>query len=296
MSGKSSNRGWIILAAVLVACLALLVAGCAVMRHNRVQESAREVAAADACGTVPGDDAADDGEWMSDTTGWELPAWTSGSTGVPVTHSGYTASYNTERLIPDWVAYTLTAEEVAGTVGRGSGFRPDPSLDCAQAVDADYRNSGWDRGHMAPAADMRWSSSAMSESFYLVNVCPQHPNLNRGDWKELEDLCRSLAVRYGELQIVCGPLVWDNALGRIGAGGVCVPDAFFKALLVRTDSVTCSSIAFVFENAPGNRPLAFYAVSVDSVEVLSGLDLFARLPDGPESRIESSFDLSLWGL
>ncbi|MGN0189754.1 MAG: DNA/RNA non-specific endonuclease [Candidatus Cryptobacteroides sp.] len=287
MPGKSSNRGWIILAVILVLCLGLVVAGCAVMRLNRGQAGVDEA--------VAGDGVPEDNGWMSDTTGWELPAWTSGGTSVPVTHSGYTASYNTERLIPDWVAYTLTAEEVAGTVGRGSGFRPDPSLDCPQAVDADYRNSGWDRGHMAPAADMRWSTSAMSESFYLVNVCPQHPGLNRGDWKELEDLCRNLAVKYGELRIVCGPLVRDNALGRIGSG-VCVPDAFFKALLARTDSLTLSSIAFVFENAPGNRPVASYAVSVDSVETLSGLDLFARLPDGPESLIESSFDLSLWGL
>lgn len=226
----------------------------------------------------------------------ELPQWTKTDTTEIVDHMGYMVNYNTSLLIPNWVAYRLSEFETDGHAPRASKFRPDPELRCAQACDDDYRNSGWDRGHMAPAADMKWSTQAMYESFYLTNVCPQNSNLNRGDWKELEDKVRELALKYHDVYVVCGPVVKECRFGKIGKNGVTVPDAFFKALMVQTGRAEYSAVGFIMENRAGSRPLASYAVPVDSVEAFAWLDLFHNLPDVLEDRMEAMVDLAVWGL
>ena len=96
-------------------------------------------------------------------------------------HAGYTTSYNTTTLIPKWVAYELTDEEVQGVFPRSGSFGMDPDSTGRQAMREDYSNSGWDKGHMAPAADMKWSEQSMYESFYLTNICPQNHTLNERD-------------------------------------------------------------------------------------------------------------------
>lgn len=104
---------------------------------------------------------------------------------------GYTTSYNREHKIPNWVAWELTPEKLIERESRTDKFLPDPDLPENQAVTTDdYKRSGMDRGHMCPAGDNRWHWKAMQESFYMTNICPQNHNLNRGDWKELEDACR----------------------------------------------------------------------------------------------------------
>lgn len=226
----------------------------------------------------------------------ELPQWTRTDTTEIVDHMGYMVNYNKTLLIPEWVAYRLSEFEVNGHASRSSKFRPDPDISCIQACDSDYRNSGWDRGHMAPAADMKWSTQAMYESFYLTNVCPQNSNLNRGDWKELEDKVRELALKYHDVYVVCGPVVNACEFGKIGANGVTVPDAFFKAIMVHTGKAEYSAVGFIMANRAGNRPLSSYAVPVDSVEAYTGLDLFHNLPDVLEEKVESVVDFSVWGL
>lgn len=248
------------------------------------------VAAAENSGTMTAEEALD---VMSRL---ELPQWTRTDTAEVVDHMGYMVNYNASLLIPNWVAYRLSEFEVEGHASRASKFRPDPDLVCAQACDDDYRNSGWDRGHMAPAADMKWSTQAMYESFYLTNVCPQNKNLNRGDWKELEDKVRELALQFHDVYVVCGPVVKERRFGKIGGNGVTVPDAFFKALMVQTGKAEYSAIGFIMENRAGNRPLSSYAVSVDSAEVLTGLDLFHNLPDVLENKVEATVDMAVWGL
>lgn len=104
---------------------------------------------------------------------------------------GYITSYNREHKIPNWVAWELTPEKLIERESRTDKFLPDPDLPENQAVTTDdYKRSGMDRGHMCPAGDNRWHWKAMQESFYMTNICPQNHNLNRGDWKELEDACR----------------------------------------------------------------------------------------------------------
>ena len=150
-----------------------------------------------------------------------------------IEHMAYTVSYNNDWKLPNWVAYELTKEETVGEVERCDGFSPDPKVKGEAVVHGDYtRNPGkYDRGHMAPAADMKWSESAMQESFYTTNICPQNANLNRGDWNDIEELVRDYAQRYGSVYIVCGPIVGDAPEYMGNYQRIAIPDAFYKAIL-----------------------------------------------------------------
>ena len=119
---------------------------------------------------------------------YELPRVIKNQPEQVIQHLGYTVSYNPEWLVPNWVAYELTNFETGGEQERKNHFKPDPLVNGDPVVTSDYSNSGYDRGHMAPAADMKWSEQAMRESFYMTNMCPQLHNLNAGDWKDLEEL------------------------------------------------------------------------------------------------------------
>jgi endonuclease G len=183
------------------------------------------------------------------------------------------------------VAYELTAAETEPKFPRQGRFMPDPKVRGASAVTGDYRKSGYDRGHMAPAADMRWDRRAMRESFYLSNVCPQNSNLNRGRWGDLEQDVRRWAKACGAVYVVCGPIVGRQPL-CIGTDQVAVPDSFFKVLCRRVDS-HYQAIGFIFPNQACHAPVASYALSVDSVEKRTSLDFFSQLPDSIENRIEA---------
>lgn len=209
-----------------------------------------------------------------------------------IEYLGYSVSYNKDRKIPNWVSYELLASETDGPYSRkGKNFRQDPSLNLPQAEDNDYRNSGWSRGHMAPAGDFKWSSTAMEETFYFTNCCPQDQSLNAGQWSTLEKKVRDWANRFGSVRVVTGPLVWENSYGTIGYNKVVVPDAFFKAVLAGEQS-----IAFVMYNKSENENMQKCAMSVDQLEELSGIDFFAELDDTFENQVESTFNLRNWGL
>lgn len=221
----------------------------------------------------------------------ELPAILDSD--IVLVYSGFVINYNTQYLIPNWVAYELTAEEVEGKIPRAKGFSMDLDFSRRQATREDYSHSGWDKGHMAPAADMKWSLGAMNESFYLTNVCPQNHELNGKDWHILEKIIRDWALKYGTLWIVCGPYIYSNKYGAIGENKVMVPDGFFKAIL-RFDGSNYQSIAFVFENDSKNQPLQNAVVSVNDVEALIGYDLFVNLDNHFEEDIESQANFGDW--
>lgn len=205
-------------------------------------------------------------------------------------HTGYTVSYNEDLKIPNWVAWILTPERFQDAVSRTDDFLPDPSVDDPVTTD-DYKHSGYDRGHMCPAADNKWNEQAMKESFYMTNICPQNHNLNRGDWKELEDACREWTYQNKTLYVVCGPLLYNNHHKTIGLHKVVVPDAFYKVVLSLTPP---KAIGFVYRNTSGNKPLDSYVNSVDQVERLAGIDFFPELPDSVESKVEAECDISDW--
>ena len=135
----------------------------------------------------------------------------------------------------------------------------------------------------------------MRESFYMTNICPQHHNLNRGDWKELEDDCRRWVEVSGTIYIVCGPILYKNDISYIGKERkIRVPNAFFKVILAGLDEGSPRAIGFIYKNASGNNPLDHYVNSVDQVERITGLDFFSQLPDDIEDEIESNYNINQW--
>ena len=226
----------------------------------------------------------------------EIPALTDG--GRIVQHGAYVSSYNTETLIPNWVAYELTAEETGGDKKReGIEFRMDPDLKgCTQAMREDYYGSGWTKGHLMPAADAAFSNSTMAETFYFTNICPQDETLNAGDWQYLEKKVRQWANRYGSIWVVTGPIVGENRYGTIGDRDVVVPDAFYKALLIRKKNGSYSAVAFVMDNDDERYYLKDCAMTINELESLTGFDFFPSLDDKIEEKVESTIRRSDWGL
>lgn len=226
----------------------------------------------------------------------EIPALTDG--GRLVCHEAYVTSYNPETRIANWVAYELTAEETEGARRReGMEFRMDPDLKgVRQAMREDYSGSGWTKGHLMPAADAAFDSDAMAETFYLTNICPQNETLNAGDWQYLEKKVRNWANRYGSVWVVTGPIVGNNQYGTIGDREVVVPDAFYKALLIRKKNGSYSAVAFVMDNDDGRYYLKDCYLNINDLEALTGLDFFPGLDDKIEEKVESNVRLSDWGL
>jgi endonuclease G len=230
--------------------------------------------------------------------GAELPKWEKQDGGAKdeeiIRHEGFVVSYNPELRLANWVAWALTAEEAQGGVAeRTDDFRPDPNLKGASAQTGDYKNSGYDRGHLAPAGDMGWSEAAMRESFYLTNICPQSPNLNRGLWRVVEERCREWAREYGVVLIVSGPVAQAGG-ERIGGNGVAVPQFFYKVICRLSDN-KYHGIAFLLENrAYGKTDWRELAIPIDSVEEVTGLDFFSLLPDREEEAMERTVEADKW--
>ena len=206
--------------------------------------------------------------------------------------TAYTASYDATNKIPRWVAWHLTAEHTSGEQGRLSNFIVDEDVPAPRAELADYKGSGYDRGHMCPAGDNKWGYEPMRESFLLTNICPQNRSLNCGDWNELEILCRNWANKYGDIYIVCGPILYKGEHQTIGPNKVTVPEAFFKVVLCMTGEP--KGIGFIYKNEKCNNPKSSYVNTIDDVERITGLDFFPALPDDIEERIESACDLNDW--
>lgn len=224
----------------------------------------------------------------------ELPTTHKGET--IISHTGFTLSYDREHNVPRWVAWQLTKAETEGTIPRAKDFLPDPSIEARHRVTSDdYKNSGYDRGHMVPAADMHWSARAMTECFYMTNICPQSRNLNSGSWATLEKACRRWAKQEGAVYIVCGPIYDTNRRAkRIGLQHkISVPNKFFKVVL-STRKGKEKAIGFIYNNRDGQQPMSQTACTVDRVEAITGLDFFADLDDRLEKRIEATADLKSW--
>jgi endonuclease G len=207
----------------------------------------------------------------------------------------YVLSHNSAHKVPDWVGYHLTREHIlAGNVPRSDDFRPDVDLEPGERSELkDYKGSGFDRGHMAPADVMKWSERAMSESFLLSNMAPQvGAGFNSGIWKSLEGKVQKWALARGELYVVTGPIHDSGTLGTIGANKVTVPGHFYMVIF---DPVRVEAIAFILPNKknPGSQ-LPTFIVSVDTVETKTGLDFLAELEDSVEQLIEAKIQPGLW--
>lgn len=207
-------------------------------------------------------------------------------------YTGFMVNFNKDNHTPNYVAWELLASEAEGNVGRTNNFWQDLDIEGCPAH-RDYTGSGYDRGHMCPAADQKWDRNAMEDCFVMANMCPQDHSLNAGAWETLEEKERTWAKRDSAIMIIAGPLYDVDDTKRIGDPGVRVPSAFFKVLLAPYVKEP-RAIAFVYPNmsSPGN--MKSYAMSVDDLENISGFDFFSTLPDDIENKIEAEFSFEEW--
>ncbi|RLD57513.1 MAG: DNA/RNA non-specific endonuclease [Bacteroidetes bacterium] len=195
-----------------------------------------------------------------------------------LTYTGFHLAYNEQFEQAAWVAYVLTRDEIeSGTIERTNNFRSDTSIASGSASPADYRRSGFDRGHLAPAGDMKWDHLAMSQSFLMSNMSPQRPSFNRGIWRKLETKVRNWAMEKDSIYVITGPL-FSPGDSLIGENGVGVPGHYFK-VLVDLSPPDHDMIAFLLPNSGSSEDLIQFAITVDSLEQLTGYDFFSVAPD-----------------
>ena len=207
--------------------------------------------------------------------------------------TGYVTYFNYQTNNPDWVAWELTSAEAYGRLDRnGYEFVPDNALPRANRVAFyDYKGTKYDRGHMCPAGDMKWSAAAMRDCFYMSNVCPQTRELNHVSWERLESACRRWAKKMGSIYIVCGPVYWKKVPEYIGVSHrVAVPDGFFKVVLCLQEGKE-KGIAFYYDNTDVTQSMRKAVRSIDQIEKMTRLDFFSELPDGLENRLEAMRNL-----
>ena len=206
-----------------------------------------------------------------------------------VKHTYYTLSYSEENEQAYWVYYELTPQLISGTQSRTDDFRADPMVSTGSASLADYSGSGYDRGHLCPAADMTLNKTSMSETFYLSNMSPQLAGFNRGIWSSLEEQVRKWALDYSKLYVVTGPIFKDN-IASIGINKVTVPGYFYKVLYDGKSRM----IGFILPNASSSKSLVQFTVKVDEIEQKTGIDFFSGLDDKLENQLESSINTDNW--
>ena len=206
---------------------------------------------------------------------------------------GYALGYIEKHEQPAWVVYKLTRSEVfAKAVKRTNRFVEDPEIPTGSATAADYRRSGYDRGHLAPAADMAFSLQTMKDSFYYSNMSPQRSQFNRGIWKDLEEQVRQFAVKEEEIYVVTGPVLPDEKTITIGPNAVTVPSHFYKVVFDLTPPQ--KMIGFILPNEGSKADLRKFAVTVDAVEEATGLDFFSILPKKIQEKLESTITVNAW--
>ncbi len=219
----------------------------------------------------------------------------SSTTGQVIHHQFYSLSYSEDHEQAEWVAYVLHRDSLEKPwLRRRDQFTEDPQVRTGTATDNDYRNSGYDRGHLVPAADMAYNPEALRETFYFSNISPQSRNFNQGIWRELEELTRDWAKKYEQLYVVTGPVLSQETKGEIGVTRVSVPAAYYKVLLDLTEP-ELKGVAFLLPNEVSYDPLFEFATTIDKVEEITGIDFFPDLMDDEqEESIESTFNIDLW--
>jgi len=210
-----------------------------------------------------------------------------------IRHSAMFLCYDEAHEQAKWVAHIISPDVITGGFSRSNDFREDPKVSTGTAVKDDYWYSGYDRGHMAPSADFRWSRKALSESYFYSNMSPQKPELNRESWAMLEDKLRYYVITTGEpLIIITGPVLTEG-LATIGENKVSIPKLNYKIALDLTGPEK-KAIGFVMRNGKNEYPTFSYAVTIDSIEKLTGLNFFPSLPDDLERKLKSDLRIELW--
>ncbi|MEM9141874.1 MAG: DNA/RNA non-specific endonuclease [Bacteroidota bacterium] len=234
----------------------------------------------------------------SETTGYEpetvfpqvlRPSSTQGSIAI---HNHYMLSYMEAYEQAEWVAYVLKKDHLTYDDRERPYFIEDPQVKSKSADWRNYRGSGYDRGHLCPAGDRRFSEQAYNETFYTSNISPQDRNFNAGIWNRLENQVRQWAKRYGELYVITGGVL-EEGLIEIGEEDVDVPRYYFK-IVVRGRPDEPKALAFLMPGKESPRPLKDFLVSIDALEKRTGIDFFEKLDDAVETEIETQINNGGW--
>ena len=216
---------------------------------------------------------------------------------VLIDHSAMALVYDEEHEHAKWVAHIILPAIVNGQIGRTNDFREDPKVTTGTAVKADYWYSGYDRGHLAPSADFRWSKTALSESYFYSNMSPQLPEFNRQSWAALEDrLRRYVAFSREQVYVVSGAILTDDLpkmQNEERENEVSIPELYYK-VVVDLEGDDKKGIAYLMKNGVNDHPVVSYAVPIDSIEALSGIDFFASLDPELQALLESDADYAKW--
>jgi endonuclease G len=205
-----------------------------------------------------------------------------------VDHGFFRICYDTSVKAPVWTEYELRPENLGGAAAsRRPNFRRDPSAAFPTASSADFRNSGYARGHVVPAADFAWSAEAHRATFFLTNVIAQDQSVNAGRWRSLENAVRRIAATADSVLVFSGPLFDSGSIEFLAPGGVAVPSHSYKVLLAVHNGARTMFAAIIPNGRNPSQPLNFFAVTVDEVERRTGLDFFAFLEDAEEAALES---------
>ena len=223
-----------------------------------------------------------------------------------IEHKAYCLVYSEENEQAKWVSHIISVDIVNGRFGRSNDFRIDPLIKTGSSEEADYFNKilqpdgtydydgfGYDRGHLAPSADFRWSQIALSESYFYSNMSPQRPQFNRDGWADLEDLMRAYVFeKKNSLFVVTGPVLTDSMkVLRRSVNDITIPEFYFK---VAYDAKNKTGIGFLLPNEAIKYPIEYYAKTIDEIEDITGIDFFASLPESLENVVESQKNIDWW--
>ena len=214
------------------------------------------------------------------------------TTGQVIEHQYFSLSYSEEHEQAEWVAYELTREMAQGQLPRYNRYQVDEEVLTGSAENADYRKSGYDRGHLVPAGDMKFDRDALDETFYFSNMSPQRHDFNSGVWNRLEIQVRRWAIEHEHLYVVTGPVL-NSPIAQIGANRVSVASHFYKALLKDAEEGH-KVIAFLLPHQQMAEELQSFALPIDELEELTSIDFFPSFSDSLMEKVESEVELSPW--
>lgn len=212
------------------------------------------------------------------------------TTGDVYKRDGYTFSYSEPHEQSEWVAYSLDASDFNYANYERPYFVQDPLVETNSADWKNYKNSGYDKGHLCPAGDRKASFKSYKETFYTSNISPQRHDFNSGVWNRLEEKTRYWAEKYNGIYVITGGVL-TNDLKTIGKENVAVPNYFYKVLLTKDGT---RMIGFLVPHKDSNKPLYEFVTSVDAIEKLTGIDFFPNLDDAIETELEKSTDYKKW--
>ena len=209
-----------------------------------------------------------------------------------VHHQNYSLSYSEEHEQAEWVAYELKESQLSSVNHKRPYFEIDKAVKTGAANWRNYKKSGYDRGHLCPAGDRRFSKEAHDETFLTSNISPQNHAFNAGVWNRLEQKVRYWAKKNKGVFVITGGVL-KNGLNNIGDENVSVPEQFYKVLLDNTNG-EIKILAFLLPHEDSKLPLYKFVVSVDTIESLSGIDFFPQLEDNIEDKLEKSNSYKSW--